>query len=185
MAALPTNLTARLWIDYVASTGGAQHTFMVRYDPAVTTLTSTMSAVESLLDFISGALANGWRIQGARKADPGSDFSLPVELSTGLAAVQGTGGVLPAQYLPRETRLVGRSQTTGRRVSLSLYGYRPDTPANFRWGPGEVSITNSAVFSLLNAAPGIFLAVDGTKATFYPYANVQYNSYWEGRARVS
>lgn len=185
MAPLPDNLTERLYLDYVAGTGGIEHTMLVRWSTVTATLTQTMAAVESLFDFIAGSLWAGWRFTGARNAAVGSDFSLPVPLSTGLAAVLGTGSARDAVADPREARWVGRSPTSGRRVSLSVYGTAPSTPANYRWGPGEVALTDNAVLALLNAAPGTFLAIDGSKPVFYPYVNVQFNSYWETRARVS
>lgn len=188
MAPLPQNLTNRLWLDYEIGVGGPQHTLMVRFNDALATTTQAMNAVESYFDFVAGSLNPGWKFLSARVAEAGSDFSLPVPLTAGLAGVLGTAGspINPIIY-PREVRHQGRSTTTGRRVSFSIYGTSPDTPPNYRWGPGEVAFTNNAIVSLLNGAAtaGIFLAVDGTQPSWAPYVNVNFNSYWETRARVS
>lgn len=186
MAPLPPNNTARLWIDYVV--GGIEHTFQVRYNANQPTI-DVVDTVAAILGFIEGELASSFAVQGARVAPAGSNISVPFDISgSALAGFVGTNGSdLPANNAPREISWTGRSHTTGRRVEWSLYGYMPNTPANYRWGPGETVASSSQVIAALNAASaaGIFVAIDGTPAVWKPYVNVNFNSYWENEVRYS
>lgn len=184
MAAVPSTTTGRYFLDY--TTGRIEHTLMVRYRGATPDFAQVGQELGALLGQLAAGLPATWRPVRARYADEGSDVTLPIAMPAVLANVVGTNGAaLPAADEPREHIYVGRSPTTGRRVRLSIYGLLGPTPANYRLGPGETGATLAGVFNTLNGSPDVFLTVDGSKPTWYSYLNVNYNSYWERRARVS
>ncbi len=186
MAPVADNLTNRLWVDYEVANVG--HSFMVRYGEGVGAA-AVVGRVNQILTFVQDYLPTSWLVTGVRTSLAGTDFSLPWDYSeTDLYGFAGTDSdPFPEAEHPRELVYVGRSTTTGRRVRFSLYGTLITTPANYRFGPGESPFTNSAIFAALNAASsvGTFLTADGSAPTWYVYANVNYNSYWESERRNS
>lgn len=190
MAPLPQNNTGRAWIDYVTGIGGTSqvHSVMCRFtgasgsdgDAALDALASVLAAPGE------GAYMDGWQATGARIAAPGSDFSLPASLPFILTAFVGEGQASPTyQDQARETRFVGRGLTTGRRVSVSVYGLRASlfTSADFRLPAGggdEISLMRAAINS---AGVGLFVSIGNDETYWATYANWQYNSHWEGELR--
>lgn len=191
MAPLNPNTTGRVYFDYITGNQATsqEHTLMMRF--AVGAGFDLGDAQEEMLAFLQsyGAteFADGWRIQGIRLSQPLQDFSLPFTLIPTLAAFVGTGGSLSPSQEAREWTHQGRSFTSGRRVDLSLYGIVENDPANFRiiGGPGTfpTKVATAATNLNLQSAAGYFVAIDGTPATWYPYLNMNYNSYWERRIR--
>ena len=107
---------------------------------------------------------------------------MPADLANFIGS---NGFALPEREEPKESIWVGRSPTSGRRTRLSLYGAVYDTPANYRFGPGESLLSGAGTIGDLNAPANVFLAIDGSKPNWYTYVNVNYNSYWETAARSS
>jgi hypothetical protein len=159
----------------------------VRYNSTLATEVDVCDTVASLLGFAASSLPATWVVTGARYAAIGSNISLPVDLSiSDLLGFAGTDtDPFPAVEHPRELVWVGRSQLTGRRARFSLYGSIIATPANYRLGPGETVWAGSTFIAALNAASaaGQFISIDGTPVQWYPYVNVNYNSYWETERR--
>lgn len=177
MAPLPDNNTARFWLDYTTPLN--QHSLMVRYSPSGATLAEVMAAVDSFLSAIEGML-NVINIAGARASAAGSEFSFPV-LWTG-AATYGSGA-LNAALEPRETRWLGRDNG-GRRVSWSMYGCNYDTPSNYRLDAAEFTDVGAGISAIEAAIVGdSFLTINYGDPIIYPYASVNFNSYWERQAR--
>lgn len=193
MAPLPTNLTDRLWFDYVSGTqpSSQEHTFMVRCDFAVSPIEDIQEGVlEVLTGFGTNGYRTGWQVVRARVATAGNNFSLPVPLIAGFGTFIGTGSsAYTARLEAVEETFQGRSSTTGRRVDLSLYRALADAAATFRV-PGAASGPGSAIRAAVSQMNGMsasgaaFLAIDGSPATWYDYLNSNYNSYWEGDIRA-
>lgn len=191
MAALPENNTARIWFDYITGNlaTSQEHTLLIRgFGPEVT----TGDVQDYLFLFLSalGAanLRQGWRVQGVRLSQAGTNFSIPVPLVPDLASFVGTNtGSLAASEEAREWAWEGRSNTTGRRVSYSIFGIVGATPTNFRLVAGGASPTwvAASIAALGNASvpSTIGTTIDGSKPVWYSYVNVNYNSYWERRIR--
>lgn len=185
MAPLPDNSTGRYWLDYEAGDNGIEHTMLIRFKGATPDFSDVDGWLLNFLNAVEPSLANGWRPLRARWATAGSDVSIPWSMDTALASFAAAGaGSMTGEQEAREVVYVGRSFTSGRRARLSLYGTVGTTPGNFRWGPGESNLTAPAVFTALEGSPDIFIAIDNTKPTWYRYANVNYNSYWERRQRL-
>jgi len=181
MAPLPSNNTAVLYIDY--TTGVRQHTLQCRYIEA--TSANAMLAVASFLDALKLVLAAGFRVLSARQRAVGAAITLPTTLSPALAAFAGDSGVgLDGFNEAREYVWVGRGLQAGRRVEVSLYGVVLGTPNDFRYetAGGPPSLANAR--AQLTAEPSVFSTISGEAAVWYPYVNVNYNSYWETRSRV-
>lgn len=189
MVALPENNTDRLFVDYTTGTAitGRIHTFTVRYNAAVASLTTVQGRVLLLLQAYGAAnFRANWRVIGVRNQAQGTNFSVPVTLDTNLQAFVGTATTptYNARFETVEWAPQGRSLTSGRRVRFSVYHALTDAPGDFRFTSATLSQV-TAVKNTLDAAAGlgVFLAIDGTAPTWAPYVNAQYNSYWETRSR--
>lgn len=177
MAPLPQNNTARAWVDY--NDGQQTHSLMMRFnEPTV----SNEAAIEALANFFVAAatLLYEVTILGARISAQGSDVSFP-QAWTGETTYGDSA--LPAVFAPRETRFLGRS-LNGRKVSWSLYGGKYTTPDDYRL----TALDDAGVASVLSYldsvdSDGIFLTISGHKPIRYPYADINFNSYWEMRVR--
>lgn len=191
MAALPDNFTSRLFVDYTTGdqTTSQEHTFQIRGGgEGVTGDTLQDYAELFLLGVGAQNLRVGWRVLRARLQQANTSFSVPLTLTTGLDAFVGTNaGALAAQDEAREWAWEGRSFTSGRKVSVSLYGLVASTPPNFRLvaGGSSPAWVQASINALNNPSvpTNVGTTIDGTKPTWYGYINVQYNSYWERRIR--
>lgn len=190
MAALPSNNTACLFIDYRTQIGGVEHTLMLR--PASSSgsdITDTANALLSALNALGqGFFRTNWRVITGRARAAGSDVTAPVPLPAGLTAFAGSNNnTYTADREAVEARFVGRSPTTGRRVSFSIYGIGGNIPINpFRItgaASGNGLLVRNAV-AALNASGGALRCIDGSVPQWYEYLNLNYNSYWERRIRT-
>ncbi len=133
-----------------------------------------------------GAFFDGWQVTGARISAPLSDFALPASIPFSVTAFVGEGQATPTyQAQARETRFVGRGVSSGRRVSLSVYGMRDSlfTSADFRVPAGSGDEFGSMRGAINSAAAGLFITIAGDESIWKVYANWQFNSYWEGALR--
>lgn len=186
MTPLPVENTARLFVDYEVA--NVPHTMQLRVGPSAGAI-AVLDNLFYILDFVKTSLPISWVITGVRRANAGSTVSVPISYTASeLFGFTGTvAGTFPAVDHPRQLNWVGRSETTGRRVRLGLYGALITTPANYRLGPGETVFASAEVIAGLNvmAANGQALTIDGTAPRWYSYVNVNYNSYWETERRSS
>lgn len=191
MAALPENFTSRLFVDYVTGdqTTSQEHTFQIRGGgEGVTGDTLQDYAELFLLGVGAQNLRAGWRVLRARLQQANTSFSVPLALTSGLDTFVGTsnGNLVPADEA-REWAWEGRSFTSGRKVSISLFGLTAATPNNFRLVAGGTAPAwvQASINALNNPSvpANVGTTIDGTKPTWYGYVNVQYNSYWERRIR--
>lgn len=177
MAPLPDNSTARVWVDY--NDGVNDHSLMIRYSPSGATVADAMDAAIAFLEAMDPLLYL-IGITGARASAAGSTFSFPVAW-TG-AATYGDDTMDPV-FAPRETRFLGRDNG-GRRVSWSLYGGKYETPENYRLNPLDFAAVASAISAIeANVVADTFLTINYGDPIVYPYADVNFNSYWERQAR--
>lgn len=191
MAPLPQNNTALMYFDYTTgnTSTSQEHTFVVRTREVLTAtqIANVQAAAGALLTGITpGNLRQGWKVIRARKQDAGANFSLPVPLDAFLTAFVGTGpssSVASAEAL--EWSFQGRSQTSGRRASVSIYGLVLGIPATLRLDAVGTGWVGSAVGALNDASEASvgWDAIDGTQVSWYPYVNANYNSYWERELR--
>lgn len=190
MAPLLPNSTARMFYDYItadSAAGGVEHTLMVRFVGTEAQYPDVHQEVTDLFTAIGAArFQSGWKFLRARVSAVDSNISLPTVLPPGLATFVGNAGDNPRYFEAVEATFQGRSPTTGRRVDISLYGmagistndfYRVQVGnANYAWlGPAVAA---------LNAATIGFRAIGGSEASWYPYLNLNFNSYWERRLRA-
>lgn len=186
MAPLPQNSTARYFFDYVTGNAATsqEHTVQMRVANPVTDVSAQDGFLALLNAMGTARFGNGWRVLRVRYQASGSDFSVPIALTASLAAFVGTGGAVSPPSEAIELTFQGRSRVSGRRGDLSLYGtvgYSLTT--NYRLTPGEASWVGAAVLELNQAEAGLWLAIDSTGLEWYPYANWNYNSYWERKLR--
>lgn len=180
MAPVPPNSTVTYFFDY--TTGRVEHTFQVRTNGA--SEAEVFTAVSEFLEAVSNILPTTWALRGARRRGLGAQFTLPVSLSPGLAAFEGESATALSEVEEtREWVWVGRGTLTGRRVEISLYGLILTVPPSFRYShvSGPPSLGGAAL--VLRSNSGVFTTILGDNAAWYPYTNVNFNSYWEGRAR--
>ena len=190
MAPLPANQTPRLFVDYISGNlpTSIEHTMSFRAGVGGTPidLDALQGKVTSFLLGIGAAnLRNGWRVIRVRFQNGGEDFSVPYPLISSLEGFSGSSSVSLTQDREAiEWSFVGRSFVSGRRVKVSVYGLTVGIPPTFRLTAGAVPWVNAAVAALNEPTEPRLRAIDGTPVNFYPYVNVQYNSYWETRIRT-
>lgn len=191
MAPLPAyNLTKRYYFDYITGNDVAKaraHTAMLRvaFDSAATD-TQVMDKFLNILNALSpGAFRLGWRVTNVRKSLANTDFTVPVTMTANLIAFSGTGTytgwVVTSEAIER--RFLGRSPITGVKTHFSLYGEVNNSISDLRITAGE-SAGVTGVLTILNSATlPVFVAGDNTVPSWYNYASLNYNSYWEGELR--
>jgi hypothetical protein len=190
LSPLPANTSARVFVDYITGNDvtSQEHTVAWRFVAAPNAARDTMLALADFLIGIGPAVfATGWRVLRARSQAAGATFSVPETVPPVLAAFAGAGGDVPAPFREAlEWTWQGRSFTSGRRVDFSLYGLVTAPPDNFRVVPGDYPWVGPSVDFLNAVGAGLKpRAIDGSTATFYPYVNSNFNSYWERRIRLS
>lgn len=191
MAPLPANNTSRWFFDYV--TGSAsyslEHTIGLRFNqtlPGSGDQAPQTRFLAILNAFGTVAFRTGWRVIRVRYQGQGTSFSLPVSALAGLAAFVGTGATAGAGSVTecQEATFQGRSFTTGRKVDFSLFGLVVGVPEGFRYTGTNPAYLPNVVAQLNNFSEAPIVTVDGTTAQWYPYMNMNFNSYWERRQRV-
>jgi hypothetical protein len=176
MAPLPQNSTPRFWLDY--TDGSFQHSVMFRY-AASAGLPAIMDVVQQFMADMAPSCCL-LTVVDARASASGSNISLPVAW-TGDATF-GTGAQVNVNR-PIEVRFEGRGPT-GRRANWSLYGWDAGVPGAFRIPFDAAASIGDSIQTLGAAATaGTLLGIDGFPPVIYPYANIQYNSYWETKCR--
>jgi hypothetical protein len=129
-----------------------------------------------------------WRVYEAFASGAGSNIVTPAQFLDNLNGfVGGNVNNYPPEREAIEMRFVGRSTTTGVKVSFSLYGIGSNVPiGQFRLNGGNsgfaLGVRNAV--NVLNASNGAFRCIDGTIPVWYDYVNLQFNSYWERRIRI-
>lgn len=183
MAPLPGNSTAVLYVDY--TTGRRAHTFQVRFDN-VEGPSAAGEAALAFLEPLALVLPPEWAITGTRYRAIGSSITLPIQVA-GLEDFTGNGPASLAEVNePQEWVWVGRGLVSGRRVEVSLYGLLLATPDDYRYTSANAPPSlNAARAALEGGAPSNFITIGGDLPVWYPYVNVNNNSYWETRARRS
>lgn len=189
MAPLPANSTDRFFLDYVTNntSSATEHTMGVRLKPTAGADGAAIWFVTLLQGIGASNLYAGWRPIRLRYQAGGSNFTVPVGLGNTLSAFVGTASLTSIVQSREavEVTLQARSYTTGRRTDISIYGTTVNT-GNFRYAIGAANAPTwltAAFIDSLNQAGQPAIAVDGTEVRFYPYVNVNYNSYWETRLR--
>lgn len=177
MAPLPPNGTARVWVDY--SDGINDHSLMVRYDAEVTDASTALSAADAFLAALSPQLYL-LTVTGARAQAAGTHISFPVVWDGD--DTYGSGA-MPGALAPRQLCFLGRT-AGGRRVRWFVFGSKMDTPADFRFDlDDDASLENAYNIIVGSQLVGAFIAIDGANPVNYPYVDVNFNSYYEEKAR--
>jgi hypothetical protein len=185
MAALPANNTSRWFLDYVSSSGAAarEHTASIRLSTGSNATAANAKFLQILTAIGAGNLRNGWRALRLRFQDAGAVFSVPVTMSSGLAAFVGTQSISGYQVAQEALQWTwqARSFTTGRRVGFYLFPCSNVSPSVFRSSIAPLGTT--VVAALNDDTNGDVLCVDGSSVSFGSYVNINYNSYWERNLR--
>jgi len=175
LAPLPHNNTAIYYVDY--SVDQREHTTEVRFDGAVSPAAFGASFGGLLTDNIANL--NLITILGVRHQVQGSNVSNPV--TTGIEGNTYGVGVTGPDNVPKFLNFIGRS-SGGRRVRLMLFGFK-GAISTWRFTTVENAGVSAGV-ARMNAASGLYLAIDAVEPLWYPYANIGYNAYWQRKARA-
>ncbi len=177
MAPLPSDNTGRFHLHY--SDGLHPHTLMARFNDTAS-IPTIMDKVDAFLTAIATDLYL-ISVLGADFSDAGSNITVPVLWSG--ASTYGSG-TMPAVFAPREIEWGGRS-VGGRRFKVYVYGVDITTPDTFRQVAAGSNIAANGIAALADAqASGVFVAIDNEATNLYNYANLNFNSYWERKARA-
>ena len=185
MANYAPNYTARYRVRY--SVSGAVHTLTLRVDPAAQTIAGVSAAgaanVNDIFSALSSVLFSDFVVLGADAAVQDSDIFLP---ATTLPTAFGEVAANDVAWQPLNLSFVGRSSAGGRAI-FHVYGVATNPLAtgtgenDYRLTPAENTAIGN-VPSILNTN-GNTLANDGEQVTWYPYANIGFNAYWQRRRR--
>ena len=190
---LPENNTDRLFITYQTGGGATsqEHTLSVRFDAGVATPFDIMSDLGEILtdEAHQDGFFDGWRVLSAEVQAQGSQVRLPVAVPANLLAFVGAGQATatPSEQA-REVRYIGRGLASGRRVSMSIYGFASTQIAeqDFRFTPAlGTPIGDIGQYARgLGLTTAAFTTIAGDQTNWYTYVNWQYNSHWEGEQRA-
>lgn len=188
LAPVADNNTDCWYLDYYTghATTGVEHTWRMRLPPTAG-VDGASGVFYHLLNAIGAAnFWTGWKPLRMRYRASGSNFTVPAGMGASLSAFVGTGAMTnyTSSFEAVEHTVQGRSPSTGRRVDYSLYGIKlGGMPGAFRYlSSAGAPYTNwIAAHATL---PTLVLTRDGSSATFYPYVNLNFNSYWETRIRT-
>lgn len=178
---VPAN-TCRLYVDYKAN--GREHTVQFRYggiEGAGPPPTAFLAGVSDFLNACEAFMPTDWQSLGARYSEVGSNVSLPI---TPLSFGPGVIGVWAGEA-PAFVSFVGRS-SGGRRTRVTLLGAglapgdEGGVTSDYRATVAESGAIATARTQLI--AAGV-QAVDGLPVTWYAYANLGYNAYWQRAVR--
>lgn len=177
MPARPANSTARFFLEY--NDGIYDHTLLVRYDEDRRSPAEVMASVDDLLLAMADSLYQ-INITGARVSAETSNFSFPVTW-TGLSSYGG--GAMPAVFAPRQWTLLGRD-AQGVRVRFFFFGVEFNTPDEYRIPRVSGNLVDDALVVITAAqADGVFLTIVEQVPVMYPYADVNFNNYYEAKVR--
>jgi len=177
MAPLPENNTDRFWLDY--SDGINPHSFQVRFAGGAGQASVVAGLVSDFFSALSPILYE-LTVLGCRYSLAGTNISAPM-IWPGPATF-GTFA-MPNELSPRQLCWLGRGPD-GRRVRWFVYGYDAAPPGPFRLptnSPAELGLA----WDIIEAGPsdGAFLTISGSDPNLYNYIDVNYNSYYEEKAR--
>lgn len=190
---LPENSTARLFLYYTTGVGpnAQEHVMTIRYNAAAASAGDIMTDLADLV-FNAGNTAathEGWKFLRAETQAQGAIPRFPVAVVPALLGYVGTGDDSASPSLEaREVRFIGRGTTTGRKVSLSLYGVSTSEIAepDFRFTPpaGAFLSDMTTLMNFNGPAAASFINIGGGPTSWYTYVNWQYNSHWETEQRA-
>jgi hypothetical protein len=174
MAPLPVDSTRRFFLHYHTSL--LHHTVMVR-----TTNSVDASAFSTFMNSFLVALSAGLclvTIDGLEESLQGSTIRNPAVWSGG--ASYGAGDENPV-FRPRQLCFLGRA-LDGRRARMFIFGWKKNSPNNYRLNTTDDSDIAAAI-TVLGTNPGAFISISGLATVKYPYADVNFNDYWERKVR--
>jgi len=175
MAPLPHNNTAIYYLDYTVD--AREHTLEVRFDGAVSPAAFGASIGGLFVDNLANL--DLLTVLGVRHQVQGSNVSNPV--TSGIEGNTYGSGVAGADNVPKYINFIGRS-SGGRRVRMMIFGYK-GAISTWRLTTAENAGVSAGV-ARMNAASGLYLAIDAVEPLWYPYANVGFNAYWQRKARA-
>lgn len=176
MAPLPSNTTARLYIEYTSV--GIEHTLMLRLEASATS-TDAQAIYASFVAAAKGVMDQQDSFTGARFSAAGSNVSFPITVT----ATAGTATVSEdPQQLANFVGISGRS-IDGRDANVKLFtcyvnpdtaGYRVDSPSG-----AEATFRN-----WFNTNAAELVTISNSQVIWNQYLNYGYHAYWQRRARV-
>lgn len=177
---LPPSNTGRLYVDY--TDGQHQHTFVVRFAANSTPAAASARALAFLTPLLP-VLPDEWQVLALRQSAAGSDVTFPFS-DPALEGLAGTSvSALSPVNGPRQVNWQGRGSASGRRVRVGLYGLIISTPENYRLEQASWTAAFENAYQALRGSLNTFVTIAGDDPVWYPYANVNFNSYWETEQR--
>lgn len=175
MPSLPSNNTECWFLDYQSAT--TQHSMLMRTTPGQNDV-GVSAAYDSFLNTLNADI-DLMTVIGLRVRALGSTITNPRTWHG--SATYGTGAPAPyaaAQYID----FIGRSHL-GPHARVSVFGYKfTEVGGDYRVNPGESGAATAAIAELATGTV-FWIAIDGTKPTWYPYANCGVNAYWRNKIR--
>jgi len=134
------------------------------------------SIMEAVGDGFYSSVLDGIRFQAA-----GTDFSIPFTF-TGTVSSWGSGApddVGKAAF----ASMVGRG-VDGHKARMQFFGFKGiGSVADYRFST-DASAPWDELRTFMNTGTTLFLTIGGTKAIWYNYVNVGFNSYYQRKLRA-
>jgi hypothetical protein len=178
MAPLPYNNTDIYILTYF--NGFRDHQLSVRFDSVQITPQQVADNVGEFFQFAEAALSSSAGYVSARVLTQGLSFTLPAPVPNTVF----TGGITTddPSWQALQVTIPGRSQQ-GRRNTVSLIGLQVRPPDTWVYTGNTNALLDGMIeflqgANLPAAAPGAWLAIDGTETTWYNRVTFDYNDYW-------
>jgi hypothetical protein len=183
MAPLPYNNTSVYILTYF--NGFRNHQLSVRFDSLQITPQQVADNVGEFMRIVDAGLPGNAGYVNARILTEGLSFTLPAPLPA--MSMSGQVSVPDVSRQALQITIPGRSQQ-GRRNTVSIIGMHIEPPTSWV-ATGAANVTIGAMIDFLQgnsspgAAPGAWLAIDGTDTIWYNRATFDYNDYWVRQLR--
>lgn len=174
---LPQDNTKRYFLVYTVD--GTNHSMMSRASSSFSDATA-VSHMQAVAVALQDKMGNDATFLGVEVAAQGSNVRNPI---AGFTPVTGTGGSRATFADALSICIAGRAPS-GRKTKVFLYGTAGIAiPANYEEDP----LTTAELQGwqgLLNSQSDFWLAIDGTKPTWYFRATFNWNDHWVRVGRV-
>jgi len=171
VTALPPSNTVRYWLDYVVN--GDPHSMQMRI-PNGATDGDVADVFSGLLDLMDTNAFYLWDVVGMRKADKGTDVSLPVTYAGTMAA--GSGSSVDGDFRAHTYSMTGRD-ASGHKVKVFWYGAKLQANGDYRIQNGENASTD-VLIDYLTALSGFFVTINALQPIWNNYVNTGWNDHW-------
>lgn len=185
---LPDNNTARLWIDYTSL--GRPHSALVRIFETAGAINAGAVANRVIPVIVTRMLQTD-SVTGARFAEAGENFSVPLAITPTPGVVSGANVTWENDPESAFLTLPGRDSFQGRKTRFGLFSpvRTVSWPGDNRYNPGDEPVIDTFRINLtaaLNNSTGpddTVVTIGNNPVRWAGYVNISHNAYWQRKQR--